>query len=121
MLRMVSTSGLDMSRLGRPYTERAAVDPVLDELQLGRRERAAHQRHRSAGLRYDESSTGLPLPVPGGETRAMLYVANALAAAGEGRQLLSSLEKALLECPEVNELFADRDTLKVVVEGLGQE
>lgn len=59
--------------------------------------------------------------VPGGETRAMLYVANALAAAGEGRQLLSSLEKALLECPEVNELFADRDALKVIVEGLGQQ
>lgn len=55
---------------------------------------------------------------PGGEVRAVLFVANWLGTVGQGTSLLSSVEKALLQCPEVHELYADLDTLKVVVEGL---
>lgn len=55
---------------------------------------------------------------PGGEVRVVLYVANHLGAVGQGSSLLSALEKALLTCPEVRELYADLDSLKVVVEGL---
>ena len=55
---------------------------------------------------------------PGGEVRVVLFVANHLGTVAQGGSLLSALEKALLTCPEVRELYADLDTLKVVVEGL---
>lgn len=55
---------------------------------------------------------------PGGEARAVLYVANWLGTAGQGSQLLTQLEKALLTCPEVRELYADLDALKALVEDL---
>jgi hypothetical protein len=53
-----------------------------------------------------------------GEVRTVMFVANYLGTTGQGTSLLSSLEKALLLCPEVDELYADLDTLKVIVEGL---
>jgi hypothetical protein len=55
---------------------------------------------------------------PGGEARAVVFVANWLGTRAQGTSLLSSLEKALLSCPEIHELFADVDTLKAVVEDL---
>ncbi|MEQ1565927.1 MAG: hypothetical protein ABMA64_09845 [Myxococcota bacterium] len=55
---------------------------------------------------------------PGGEARAVLFVANWLGTHARGGSLLSSLEAALLACPEVVELYADVDRLKALVDDL---
>ncbi|MBX2797705.1 MAG: hypothetical protein KTR31_08560 [Myxococcales bacterium] len=46
------------------------------------------------------------------------YLANYLGTTARGHSLLSSIEAALLDCPEVAELYADLDALKAVVEDL---
>ncbi len=46
------------------------------------------------------------------------FVAGRLDAAREGSSLLSSLESALIACPDVEELYADLDELKELVEDL---
>jgi len=46
------------------------------------------------------------------------YVARRLDEAREGSSLISSLEAALLACPDVEELYADLDELKDVVDDL---
>lgn len=56
--------------------------------------------------------------VPGGETRVVEYVAQRLQEAREGSSLLSSLEAALLACPDVEELYTDLDGLKTLVDEL---
>jgi hypothetical protein len=55
---------------------------------------------------------------PAGEARAATFVANWLGKKAQGTSLLSSLERALLTCPEVHELYADRDALKAIIEDL---
>lgn len=52
--------------------------------------------------------------------RVILFVANWLGTRARGGSLLSSLEAALLACPEVGELYADLDRLKAVVDDLGE-
>ena len=46
------------------------------------------------------------------------FVANHLGGLSEGRSLLSELVSALLDCPGVEELYADDDTLKQCLEDL---
>ncbi|MCA9569157.1 MAG: hypothetical protein KC656_15015 [Myxococcales bacterium] len=43
------------------------------------------------------------------------FVADRLGTAGEGRSLISTLSAALLACPEVDELYADDEALKLLV------
>lgn len=56
---------------------------------------------------------------PGADDRVIWFVANWLDIHARGGSLLSSLEAALLACPEVVEVFADIDRLKAVVDDLG--
>lgn len=51
--------------------------------------------------------------------RVVLFVANWLGSREPGSSLISSLEAALLACTEVDEVFADLDDLKSVVDDLG--
>jgi hypothetical protein len=51
--------------------------------------------------------------------RTILFVANWLGSRAPGSSLLSSLEAALLACPEVVEVFVDLDGLKKLVDDLG--
>jgi len=46
------------------------------------------------------------------------FVARRLGEAREGSSLISSLERALLACPDVEELYADLDQLKDLVDDL---
>ena len=66
------------------------------------------------------TADGLVEVVPGGENRVVRFVANWLGTRGPGVSLLSSVEAALLACPEVSELFTDLDGLKAVVDDLGE-
>lgn len=50
--------------------------------------------------------------------RVVRYLADHLGTHARGGSLLSNVEAALLSCPEVEELYADIDSLKVVVEDL---
>lgn len=59
-------------------------------------------------------------PTAESEDRAALFLANWLATRPQGSSLLSSLEAGLLACPEVNELYADLDGLKAIVDDLGE-
>lgn len=59
------------------------------------------------------------IEIPRGDVdRAVLFVANWLGGLEPGASLLSSLERALLACPEVEEVFVDLDGLKRIVDGL---
>lgn len=49
----------------------------------------------------------------------VVYLASRLGSLGEGKSLLSSVERALLDCPDVDEIYFDLDGLKEIVEGLG--
>lgn len=49
----------------------------------------------------------------------VVFVATELARPGKGRSLISSLERALLACPSVDELYADFDAIKRAVDALG--
>ncbi|MEO0602685.1 MAG: hypothetical protein AAF211_14680, partial [Myxococcota bacterium] len=55
---------------------------------------------------------------PGRADEVAQFVAERLEGAREGSSLLSSLEAALLACADVEELYADLDELKDLVEGL---
>jgi len=55
---------------------------------------------------------------PDGRSRVVVFVADWLATEARGGSLLSHLERALLACPDVEELYADVDDLKRVVDGL---
>ena len=54
----------------------------------------------------------------GHHERVAVYVANYLGTVARGGSLLSSVEAALLACDEVEEIYADLDALKAVVEDL---
>jgi hypothetical protein len=55
---------------------------------------------------------------PGADDRVIWFVANWLDTRARGGSVLSSLEAALLACPEVTEVYADLDHLKAVVDDL---
>jgi hypothetical protein len=55
----------------------------------------------------------------GAEDRATLFVANWLGSRQPGSSLLSSLEAALLACPEVADVYVDIEGLKALVDDLG--
>ena len=63
-------------------------------------------------------AAGLLEVAAGQQPRVVLYVANYLGTTARGGSLLSSVEAALLACPEVDELFADLEQLKDIVEDL---
>lgn len=54
----------------------------------------------------------------GGRSRVVVFVADWLSTEARGGSLLSHLERALIACPDVDELYADVDDLKRVVDGL---
>jgi hypothetical protein len=54
----------------------------------------------------------------GAEPRVVVFVAEWLATEAQGGSLLSNLERALLACPDVDELYATVDDLKILVDGL---
>jgi hypothetical protein len=56
--------------------------------------------------------------VPGSEEQVASFVASGLHGLGEGHQLVSSLVKALIACPEVEEFYLDNEALKDVITGL---
>ncbi len=54
----------------------------------------------------------------GAVSRVEIFLTNYLDTRARGHSLLSSVEAALLACPEVDELYADLDQLKEVAEDL---
>jgi len=56
--------------------------------------------------------------LPGSQSRVAAFLANYLKKHGGGRSLLSTVEQAFFQCGEVEELYADVDTLKGLVEVL---
>jgi hypothetical protein len=54
----------------------------------------------------------------GGQARVVVFVAEWLETEARGGSLLSNLEKALIACPDVEELYANLDDLKTLVDGL---
>ena len=75
-------------------------------------------------VRFAESLVGRLLAAgllelrPGAAVDVVSFLAERLAEAPSGSSLLSTVEKALLACPDVIELYADLDTLKAEVEAL---
>jgi len=61
---------------------------------------------------------GLVAIAPSDHERVQVYVSNYLGTVARGGSLLSSLDAALLSCPEVEEVYCDLDRLKEVVEDL---
>ncbi len=61
---------------------------------------------------------GLVAIAPSDVERVQIYLANYLGQVARGGSLLSSVDAALLACPEVEEVFFDLETLKDVVEDL---
>ncbi|MEN0064771.1 MAG: hypothetical protein AAGA48_21680 [Myxococcota bacterium] len=55
----------------------------------------------------------------GSADRVVSYIAQRLSESREGSSLISTLERALLACPDVEELYADLDSLKDLVDELG--
>jgi hypothetical protein len=55
---------------------------------------------------------------PGRELAVVDFVSEELGTPGPGRQLLSTLSRALVQCPDVEELFADQDDLVRLVSEL---
>lgn len=55
----------------------------------------------------------------GREEQVARFVADALTDAREGSSLISTLTKALLASPDVEELYADEDELKELINDLG--
>ena len=58
--------------------------------------------------------------VPGSEERVIAFVAGKLSSSSQGSQLIDSLSRALIVCPEVEELFIDDDDLKELITELQQ-
>lgn len=56
--------------------------------------------------------------MPGHEEAVALFVAEYLGAVPSGGSLITSLARALILCPHVEELYADDQTLKQVVQEL---
>ena len=54
----------------------------------------------------------------GGRGPTVLFVAEFLATTAQGGSLITGLEQALLACPHVEELYADLDRLKGLVDDL---
>ncbi len=54
----------------------------------------------------------------GARSRVVVFVADWLSTEARGGSLLTHLERALLACPDVDELYADVDDLKRLVDGL---
>ena len=54
----------------------------------------------------------------GGEERVVQFVAGELATVPHGGSLISSLARALIRCPDVQELYADDTQLKGLVQDL---
>jgi len=54
----------------------------------------------------------------GREKHTARFVAEFLHKHGKGSSLLSTVEKALLQCTDVEEFYADQETLKGIVETL---
>jgi hypothetical protein len=57
--------------------------------------------------------------VQGREEQVVRHVADALTQAREGSSLVSTLTRALLASPDVEELFADEDELRELINDLG--
>ena len=56
--------------------------------------------------------------VSGREKYVVRYLATYLHEQGKGNSLLSTVEKAFIRCEDVEEYYADQDTLKGIVETL---
>lgn len=56
--------------------------------------------------------------VSGREKHVVRYLAAYLHEKGKGNSLLSTVEKALLQCDDVDEFYADQETMKGIVETL---
>ena len=56
--------------------------------------------------------------VPGSEPQVVAFLAAGLHGLSQGNQLVSSLVKALIACPEVEEFYLDNEALKDVITGL---
>ena len=56
--------------------------------------------------------------LPGREKSVVRHLATFLHEQGKGNSLLSTVEKAFLQCDDVEEFYADQDTLKAIVETL---
>lgn len=54
----------------------------------------------------------------GTRDRVVLYLGNYLGTVARGGSLLSSVDHALLSCPEVDDVFIDLEGLKLLVEDL---
>ena len=54
----------------------------------------------------------------GAEDLVIAYVADFLRDMPEGNSLISSLARGFIECPYVDELYADNHQLKLMVQGL---
>ena len=54
----------------------------------------------------------------GKEARTVQFLANFLHENGKGNSLLSTVEKALIRCDDVEEYYGDQETLKGIVETL---
>ena len=54
----------------------------------------------------------------GGEERVIRFVAGELAAVPPGGSLITSLARSLIRCPDVQELYADDERLKGLVQDL---
>jgi hypothetical protein len=54
----------------------------------------------------------------GSEDLVIAYVADFLRDVPEGNSLISSLARGFIMCPYVDELYADNDQLKLMVQGL---
>ncbi|MBT3219497.1 MAG: hypothetical protein HN348_10430 [Proteobacteria bacterium] len=55
----------------------------------------------------------------GATERVAIYVANYLGTEARGGSLISGLSAALISCPEVDELYADNEQIKQIVDDLG--
>ncbi len=60
------------------------------------------------------------LAITGPPTEVARFVAAELAKPSSGRSLISSVAAALIACPDVDDLFADNDRIKDLVDELGE-
>ena len=56
---------------------------------------------------------------PGGERAVVQFVADHLAASKPGQSLVSRLVQGLVACPQVEELYADDDAIKGLIQDHG--
>ena len=105
--RMVSIrcveSGFIGDRVSRVVEEGRALTPFLMNF--------------ASAVIFHLQQQGL-LELCGNETRAVTFVANYLGTIARGGSLISSLTAALIACPEVEELYADDEQLKQILQDL---